>query len=166
MSRTQNRDEDDRLLSEIAEEANTNDVDAFLSIHSNAIGSNVGTNYLLLLFHGYDADPTVPESKTQATAFLWPFLMENQLTYWSTYTTSTNIRGDFSFYGNTSGLGVLRPLLVPGFLSEGSFHDYKPETHRLLNEDFTENWKPIDFTNFTVLILLPIYRQPEPLPVG
>ena len=31
MSRTQNRDEDDRLLSEIAEEANTNDVDAFLS---------------------------------------------------------------------------------------------------------------------------------------
>ena len=135
MSRTQNRDEDDRLLSEIAEEANTNDVDAFLSIHSNAIGSNVGTNYLLFLFHGYDADPTVPESKTQATA-AWPFLMENQLTYWSTYTTSTNIRGDFSFYGNTSGLGVLRPLLVPGFLSEGSFHDYKPETHRLLNEAY------------------------------
>ncbi|HNX88937.1 MAG TPA: T9SS type A sorting domain-containing protein [Paludibacteraceae bacterium] len=135
MSRTQNRDEDDRLLSEIAEEANANDVDAFLSIHSNALGSNAGTNYLLFLFHGYDADPTVPESKTQATA-AWPFLFENNLTWWSNYTTTTNIRGDFSFYGNTSGLGVLRPLVVPGFLSEGSFHDYKPETHRLLNEAY------------------------------
>ena len=82
LSRTQNRDEDDRVLSEIAEEANANSVDAFLSIHSNAIGNNVGTNYLLLLFHGYDADPTVPESKTQATA-AWPYLMENQLTWWS-----------------------------------------------------------------------------------
>ena len=27
-------------------------------------------------------------------------------------------------------------LTVPGFLSEGSFHDYKPETHRLLNLDY------------------------------
>jgi len=135
ISRTQNRDEDDRLLSEIAEEANTNGVDAFLSIHSNALGSNAGTNYLLFLFHGYDAEPTVAESKTQATA-AWPFLFENNLTWWSNYTTSTNIRGDFSFYGNTSGLGVLRPLIVPGFLSEGSFHDYKPETHRLLNEAY------------------------------
>ncbi len=135
MSRTQNRDEDDRSLSEIAEEANANNVDAFLSIHSNALGSNAGTNYLLFLFHGYDTDPTVPESKIQATA-AWPFLMENQLTWWSHYTTSTNIRGDFSFYNNTSGLGVLRPLTVPGFLSEGSFHDYKPETHRLLNDEY------------------------------
>ena len=135
MSRTQNRDEDDLDLSVIAAEANANEVDAFLSIHSNAIGSNVGTNYLLFLFHGYDATPTIAESKTQATA-AWPFLMENQLTWWSFYTTSTNIRGDFSFYGNTSGLGVLRPLIVPGFLSEGSFHDYKPETHRLLSDAY------------------------------
>ena len=37
MSRTQNREEDDRVLSEIAEEANANNVDAFLSIHSNAL---------------------------------------------------------------------------------------------------------------------------------
>ena len=135
MSRTQNRDEDDRLLSEIAEEANANGVDAFLSIHSNALGTNTGTNYLLFLFHGYDADPTVPESKIQATA-AWTDIIDNQLTNWTNYTTSTNIRGDFSFYGNTSGLGVLRPLTVPGFLSEGSFHDYKPETHRLLNDDY------------------------------
>ncbi|MFV0390740.1 MAG: N-acetylmuramoyl-L-alanine amidase, partial [Paludibacteraceae bacterium] len=133
MSRTQNRDEDDRSLTEIAEEANANNVDAFLSIHSNAANSQV--NYLLLLFHGDDNEPTVPASKLQATA-AWQRLINNPLTVWTHYTTSTNIRGDFSFYGNTSGLGVLRPLTVPGFLSEGSFHDYKPETHRLLNEDY------------------------------
>ncbi len=135
MSRTLNRDEDDRFLSEIAEEANANTVDAFLSIHSNA-GSNNSVNFLLLLFHGYDNQPTVSESLPQAQA-AWPRLVNNQLTYWSHYATGgTNIRGDYSFYGNTSGLGVLRPLVVPGFLSEGSFHDYKPETHRLLNIDY------------------------------
>ena len=68
MSRTQNRDEDDRLLSEIAEEANANGVDAFLSIHSNALATNTGTNYLLLLFHGYDTAPTVAASLPMAQA--------------------------------------------------------------------------------------------------
>ena len=135
MSRTQNREEDDRALSEIAEEANANNVDAFLSIHSNALGTNTGTNYLLLLYHGYDDQPTVAASLPMAQT-AWPRLISNQLTVWTHYTTSTNIRGDFSFYGNTSGLGVLRPLTVPGFLSEGSFHDYLPETHRLLNKDY------------------------------
>lgn len=135
MSRTQNREEDDRALSEIAEEANANNVDAFLSIHSNALGTNTGTNYLLLLYHGYDNQPTVAASLPMAQT-AWPRLISNQLTVWTHYTTSTNIRGDFSFYGNTSGLGVLRPLTVPGFLSEGSFHDYLPETHRLLNKDY------------------------------
>lgn len=135
MSRILNREEDDRPLSEIAEEANANNVDAFLSIHSNALGSNTGTNYLLMLYHGYDNEPTVVQSLPMATA-AWPRLISNQLTVWTHYTTTTNIRGDFSFYGNTSGLGVLRPLTVPGFLSEGSFHDYQPETHRLLNDDY------------------------------
>jgi len=66
MSRTQNRDADDRALSEIAEEANANNVDAFLSIHSNAVGTNTGTNYLLLLYHGYDSQPTVAASLPMA----------------------------------------------------------------------------------------------------
>jgi len=134
MSRTQNRTEDDRSLSQVAEEANANGVDAFLSIHSNAIGSNVGTNYLLLLFHGKDTAPKVPQSVTQANA-AWSRLFSNKLTVWTHYTTTTNIRGDSSFYGS-HGLGVLTPLTVPGFLSEGSFHDYQPETHRLLNKDY------------------------------
>jgi len=124
---------DDRSLSQIAEEANANNVDAFLSIHSNA--ANTSTNYVLLLFHGYDNAPTVAASVPMATA-CWPRLMSNQLSVWTHYTTSSNIRGDFSYYNNSTGLGVLRPLTVPGFLSEGSFHDYQPETHRLLNQDY------------------------------
>lgn len=134
MSRTQNRTEDDRVLSQVAAEANANNVDAFLSIHSNAVGSNVGTNYLLLLFHGKDNAPKVAQSLPMANA-AWPRLMSNKLNVWTHYTTTTNIRGDSSFYG-TYGLGVLTPLTVPGFLSEGSFHDYQPETHRLLNTDY------------------------------
>lgn len=135
MSRTQNREEDDLSLTQIAGEANANNVDAFLSIHSNAVGTNTGTNYVLILYHGATGSPTVAASLPMAQA-AWPRLITNQLTNWTFYTTSTNIQGDFTFYGNTSGLGVLRPLTVPGFLSEGSFHDYQPETHRLLNKDY------------------------------
>lgn len=143
ISRVLNRDQDDRNLTEIAEEANANNVDAFLSIHSNALGTNTGTNYLLQLYHGYDNQPTVASSITMCQT-AWPRMMTNQLTVWTAYTTSTNYRGDFSFYGNTSGLGVLRPLTVPGFLNEGSFHDYQPETHRLLNQ----NYRKLEAVNF------------------
>lgn len=143
MSRTQNTPADDRALSEIAEEANANNVDAFLSIHSNAVGSNTGTNYLLLLYHGYDNAPTVENSLPMVQA-AWPRLVSNQLTVWTHYTTSTNYRGDCSFYGTTSGLGVLRPLTVPGFLAEASFHDYQPETHRLLSPTYGK----LDAVNF------------------
>lgn len=143
ISRVLNRDQDDRNLTEIAEEANANNVDAFLSIHSNALGTNSGTNYLLQLYHGTDTEPTVASSVTMCQT-AWPRMISNQLTVWTAYTTSTNYRGDFSFYGNTSGLGVLRPLTVPGFLNEGSFHDYQPETHRLLNQ----NYRKLEAVNF------------------
>ncbi len=145
MSRTLNREVDDRTLSEIDAEANANNVDAFLSIHSNALGVNTGTNYLLLLYHGNDNAPTVPQSLTMAQT-AWPRLISNQLTNWTNYpnAATTNIRGDFSFYGNTSGLAVLRTLTVPGILSEGSFHDYQPETHRLLNK----NYRKLEAQNF------------------
>lgn len=141
MSRTQNRDQDDRVLSEIAAEANANNVDAFLSIHSNAVGSNTGTNYCLLLYHGTDGVPAVAASIPMAQT-CWPRLISNQLTNWTAYTTSSNLRGDISFYGYS--LGVLAPLTVPGFLSEGSFHDYQPETHRLLNK----NYRKLEANNF------------------
>ncbi len=122
---------DDRYLSEIAEEANANRVDHFLSIHSNAL--NGKTNYLLMLFRGENDNPTTAPSDKMA-AHSGNIQIQNQLTVW----TSPNpmVRGDLTFYGDGMGLGVLRPLTVPGFLSEGSFHDYAPETHRLMNDDY------------------------------
>ncbi|MBO7545322.1 MAG: N-acetylmuramoyl-L-alanine amidase [Paludibacteraceae bacterium] len=127
---------DDRDLSAIAEEANANQVDHFLSIHSNA--QNGRTNYLLLLYHGEDGHPTVPTSDIMAAAS-GNIQKLNALTVW--ITPGVHVRGDITFYGDKPtdpypGLGVLRPLTVPGFLSEGSFHDYAPETHRLCNADY------------------------------
>ncbi|MDR0581929.1 MAG: N-acetylmuramoyl-L-alanine amidase, partial [Prevotellaceae bacterium] len=132
MSRTTNTTADDRNLSQIAAEANASNADAFLSIHSNAL--NTTTNYLLLLFRGNDGRADVPGSLEMAQASA-PIQITNQLTVW----TSANpmLRGDYDFYGTGAPyLGVLKPLTVPGFLSEGSFHDYAPETHRLCNDDY------------------------------
>ena len=135
ISRTQNRDEDDKVLSEIAEEANSFGADAFVSVHSNALGSNKGTNYLLGLYKGNENAASGvawnETSKDMATKCA-PFLFDNNITVW----TSSNplLRDDYHFLGFS--LGVLRPLTVPGFLMETSFHDYKPETHRLLNSDY------------------------------
>jgi hypothetical protein len=134
MSRTQNRTEDDRPLSAIAEEANANQVDFMLSIHSNAF--NGVTNYVLQLFHGWDDDPILPESLDLANLF-GDNLYSNQTTHW-TYSNPV-IRGDKSFAPeNWNGYGVLRPLTVPGLISEGSFHDYTPETYRLLNREYKQ----------------------------
>jgi len=127
---------DDRDLSAIAEEANANNVDQFLSIHSNALNSQ--TNYLLMLYHGEDGQPTVATSDQMARSS-GNIQLQNPLTVWSS--SGVFIRGDITFYGDKPtdpypGLGVLRPLTVPGYLSEGSFHDYPPETHRLMNYDY------------------------------
>ncbi len=112
--------------------ANANNVHFFHSIHSNATGgTNTGTNYTLLLFRGYDNQPVFPEAKTMSS-YISPQIKNHLRT--STY----YVRGDWSFYPNwgTAGLGVLRPLLMPGQLSEGSFHDYFPETRRLMNQAY------------------------------
>ena len=125
------RNGDDRDLSAIAEEANANDVDHFLSIHSNAL--NGRTNYLLMLYRGYNDNPTTAPSDKMAESS-GNLQIQNQLTVWTS--PKPLLRGDLTFYDDGYGLGVLRPLTVPGFLSEGSFHDYAPETHRLMNEDY------------------------------
>ncbi|MBQ9216563.1 MAG: N-acetylmuramoyl-L-alanine amidase [Muribaculaceae bacterium] len=140
ISRTLNRDQDDKVLSEIAEEANAFGADAFISVHSNALGSNNGTNYLLNLYKGNEnAAAGVPwneTSKDMATK-AWPYLYDNNITVWTSGTPANPIvRDDYHFLGYY--LGVMRPLTVPGFLVEGSFHDYKPETHRLLNKDYAQ----------------------------
>ncbi len=127
---------DDRPLSAIAEEANANNVDHFISIHTNAL--NGKTNYLLILYHGETGKPKVADSDKMAASTA-PIQIKNQLTVWNA--SAPKIYGDWTFYGDDAtssapGLGVLRPLTVPGFLSEGSFHDYAPETHRLMNSDY------------------------------
>lgn len=132
MSRTQNRTEDDRPLSAIAEEANANQVDFMISIHSNAFNSV--TNYVLQLFHGWDNDPILPQSMDVANLF-WENLISNETSHWTN--SSRLVRGDKSFApADWNGYGVLRPLTVPGLISEGSFHDYAPETYRLLNREY------------------------------
>jgi len=140
ISRTQNRDIDDKALSEIAAEANAFGANAFISVHSNALGANAGTNYLLSLYKGNEnAAANVPakeEDKIMATK-CWPFLYENNTSIWTNGSLSNPIvRDDYHFLGFY--LGVMRTLTVPGFLIETSFHDYEPETHRLLNKDYSE----------------------------
>ncbi len=132
MSRVTNFTEDDLPLSQIDAIANDNNVDYFQSIHSNALNGSM--NYPLLLFRGYDDGPVFPQAKVMAE-LEWDELITNSNLYWSY--SFKNIRGDWDFYSwGTQGLGVLRNLNMFGVLSEGSFHDYYPESWRLQNLDY------------------------------
>ncbi len=143
MSRVTNFTEDDLPLSQIDQIANDNNVDYFHSIHSNAF--NGSANYPLLLYRGYDDAPVFPLAKTMAS-LMWPELLSNSNLYWPY--SYENVRGDWDFYSQwgTQGLGVLRYLNMPGVLSEGSFHDYYPESWRLQNLDYRkyEAWNLAD----------------------
>lgn len=150
MSRTLNRTEDDLALSAIIRMANEFNADFMLSIHSNA-GSGTA-NYVLMLFAGIsDSDtqrvyptptPKSNESRDISTE-IGKNLYKNTLTPW---TASYNISGDKTFarmyMGWSDGYGVLRGLTVPGVISEGSMHDYIPETYRLMNMEYKwlESW--------------------------
>ena len=88
-----------------------------------------------MLYRGFTNDPVSPEAKVMA-GILNNHLLENQATSWSK--NPPRLAGDYDFYdwGVGVGLGVLRKLTVPGMLSEGSHHDYIPETYRLLNNEY------------------------------
>lgn len=134
MSRTTNTTADDRNLEEIGEEANKCQSDFFFSIHSNATGTSNRTNQPLMLYRGYTDDPVFPEAK-EMSGILNKWLLDNQISSWSS--KNQWLAGDWTFYDwGTSGLGVLRKLTVPGMLSEGSYHDYIPETYRLMNSEY------------------------------
>lgn len=143
MSRTQNRTEDDLPLSTIVRMANEYNADFMLSIHSNA-GNGVG-NSVLMLYAGVDegdthtyptSTPFSDESRAISTEIA-KNLHQNQITTWS---AGYAVRGDKTFartaMGWSNGYGVLRGLTVPGVISEGSMHDYIPETYRLMNIDY------------------------------
>lgn len=138
MSRVLNRTEDDLPLSTIVAIANQNNVDLFISIHSNA--GNQSSNFPLTIFNGKSEEPAIPAAKEWAR-ILWEQLITNEATYWTT--TAPRYIGDLTLNpGFTQGYGVLYNLEVPGIISEGSFHDYRPEMDRLLNLDYRqqESW--------------------------
>lgn len=129
--------------------ANANNVDWFHSIHSNAIGNGFQTgapvNYTLMLVRekrsltdpGASSGnglgvPERPESWTMASIMAPAVQGALRGSMNQTFL-------DWTFYGGTNGgfsLGVLRGLLMPGELSEGSMHDYAPETRRLMNNSY------------------------------
>lgn len=135
MSRVKNTTADDLGLSTIVALSNKSGADLFLSIHSNATGVVNRRNFPLILFRGYDNEPQIAGSLDWAT-YVNQHLLTNEATVWTS--TSLNVRGDWSFQPDwgQQGYGVLRGQTVTSVLSEGSFHDYVPETYRLLNSDF------------------------------
>ena len=140
-------DEDkyNRSLSEICEEVDANNMDMFISIHSNSASEGSNTNYPLYLYRGTDDQDYVEGSKAMAAAN-WTRHWEDALDPQSYYgLDKPNLRGDITFYGSstrhgtkgdyTGYLGVLKHG-VPGFLLEGFFHTYQPARHRALNKDW------------------------------
>lgn len=127
-----------RNLSEICAEVNANNMDMFISIHSNATTDGTLTNYPLILYRGTDASEKVVGSKAMATA-CWGPHWENTVEYMSLFSkTNSYIKGDITFYNSTSTVGYLGVLKhnTPGFLLEGFFHTYQPARHRAINRDY------------------------------
>lgn len=134
ISRQTNTTADDLDLFEIVSLAANSGADIFFAIHSNATGTEKHINFPLGLYRGWDGQEAV-EGSLKLSQLVMKHLIGNQLTVW---TAKERSRGDWSFYdwGYKVGLGVLRFNKLPGFLSEGSFHDYLPERERLLNDSY------------------------------
>ncbi len=140
MSRVSNRTSDDLALSTIVALCNSSGADIFYSIHSNATGVPSRRNHILGLYRGPTGAPVVAGSDILALR-LMERLQQNLAAVW---TSGYQIAGDFTFYPdwNNAGLGVLRGNHAVSMLSEGSFHDYIPETYRLMNDNYCwmEGW--------------------------
>ncbi len=118
-------DADEPTLGSRVALANFNNVNWFHSIHSNAF--NASSNYTLLLVRESTVQSGQPESPE---ALSMAGLISPKI-YGALRTTTYYTRLDNSFLGYR--LGVLSGLLMPGQLSEGSFHDVPVETRRLMN---------------------------------
>ena len=151
-------------LSVIARDVEENNIDYFLSIHSDAASTDGAlTNHLVLLFRGWDTQVGngLVYARDMARA-AWPYLHANEMTVFFAHTNpnpaNANARGDMSFFGNHPiGQGGIETTPVPGgttyrghfgvlrhgadgFLSEGGFHTYHPERHRKLNRDYARQF--------------------------
>ena len=145
-----------RDLVEITVEVEANNIDYFISIHSNALTDGTTTNYPIYLYRGKDArveDGTgyyYVEGSYEKAAASWPYrneIMTAGIDPSTSYKTSMNIRGDISFMGSGSDrthangktyngyYGVLKHG-ASGYLVEGYFHTYQPARHRALNYDY------------------------------
>ena len=139
-----------RNLTEICEEVDANDIDFFVSVHSNAASDGSTANYPIFLYRGENATEFAAGSKAIATALWGPHWMD-EIDYMSTSTysrTKPYIAADIDFMGSSSTryssvtgksykgyYGVLKHG-SPGFIVEGFFHTYHPTRHRALNEQF------------------------------
>ncbi len=147
-----------RALSEICEEVEANNIDYFISVHSNAASEGATTNYPLVIYRGPDDYASISdrpkqyvEGSYEKAAAIWPHrfaIMASGIDPASHYgMTNLNVRGDWSFYGShsvatrTGGaqydgyLGALKHG-ASGYLVEGYFHTYQPARHRALNPDY------------------------------
>ena len=145
-----------RPLLEIADEAEANNMDYFISVHSNAATEGNTVNYLAYFYRGQtDGTHVVPGAVDMCKAS-WYHAFECRSmdglepNNYDTRDpeTSKHILADINFYGSsyaatlpssgktyTGYLGVLHHG-VPGFLVEGYFHTYQPARHRALNPDY------------------------------
>jgi N-acetylmuramoyl-L-alanine amidase len=163
--------DNDPGLSERAAIANNAGADFFHSIHSN--GGSGNANYTLILYPGPTGDPRInglsgyPPCPIELT-------ISNQMAtqiYSTNRTTYKTTAGDWTFYGTGQPyLGVFRTLRLPGSLSEGSFHDYYPETFRLKSRAYHKNeaWAIartyaliLDTADFATFNLAGIVRDPD-----
>ena len=145
-----------RNLVEITQEVEANNIDYFISVHSNANTEGSTANFPLMLYRGPDSYTTansvdgadyVEGSYEKAKACNEEKLKIMKAGIDVASSTNLNIRGDWNFYGSHSGrthangktyqgyLGVLKHG-ASGFLSEGYFHTYQPARHRALNQDY------------------------------
>lgn len=132
--------DNDPGLSERAAIANNVGADYFHSIHSN--GGSGNANYTLILYPGPTGDPRINGISGYPLCPI-ELTISNQMAsqiYTTNRTTYKTTAGDWTFYGTGRPyLGVFRTLRVPGTLSEGSFHDYYPETFRLKSRAYHKN---------------------------
>ena len=144
-----------RNLSEICREVEANNIDYFISVHSNANSEGSTANFPLMLYRGPDAysgaNSTDGAEYVEGSYEKAKLANEERLKIMKAgidvpSSTNLNIRGDWNFYGSTSTLtingktykgylGVMKHG-ASGFLSEGYFHTYQPARHRALNQDY------------------------------
>ncbi len=145
-----------RDLVEITEEVEANNIDYFISIHSNANTEGSTANFPLMLYRGPDSYATANSvdgaDYVEGSYEKAKYCNEEKLKIMKAgidvaSSTNINIRGDWNFYGSSSNrthangktykgyLGVLKHG-ASGFLSEGYFHTYQPARHRALNYEY------------------------------